>query len=121
MLDIITRFVQPVIQIKRDEWRKAIPMFFYSAFTISTLYILKPIRSSTFLTSHGSENLRYAYLGEGAFLVFFTFAYIYLSGWFKRKRTFFSMATLFFISNVLGFWFLFHTHTAGWVSFLFYI
>lgn len=121
MLDFITRFVQPVIQIKRDEWRKAIPMFLYFAFTISTLYILKPIRSSTFLTSHGSENLRYAYIGEGAFLIFFTFAYIHLSSWFKRKRTFFSAATLFFISNVIGFWFLFHFRMAGWVPFLFYI
>ena len=121
MLDIITRFVQPIIQIKRDEWRKAIPMFLYFSFTIATLYILKPIRSSTFLTSHGSENLRYAYIGEGAFLIFFTFAYIHLSGWFKRKRTFFSAATLFFISNVIGFWYLFHYHMAGWVPFLFYI
>ncbi len=121
MLDIITRLIQPVVQIKRDEWRKAIPMFLYFSFTIATLYILKPIRSSTFLTSHGAENLRYAYIGEGAFLIFFTFAYIHLSGWFKRKRTLFSAATLFFISNVLVFWFLFHFHMAGWVSFLFYI
>ena len=75
MLETITRLVQPIVRIKQDEWRKATLMFLCFAFSIATLYILKPIRSSLFLTAHGAENLRYAYVGEGLFLIFITFAY----------------------------------------------
>ena len=79
MLDFVTRLVQPIIHIKREEWRKALLMFFYFAFTIATLYILKPIRDSIFITAYGAKSLRYAYLGEGIFLILVTFSFISLS------------------------------------------
>jgi len=49
MIDWITRVIQPIVPIKREEWTKSILMFFYFFFTITTLYILKPIRNSIFL------------------------------------------------------------------------
>ncbi|MBI4394772.1 MAG: MFS transporter [Candidatus Omnitrophica bacterium] len=120
MLDIITRFVQPIVRIKREEWRKAILMFFYFAFTIATLYILKPVRSSLFLTTHGAENLRYAYVGEGLFLILITFAYIKLSHRFTHKNLFFSLTTGFFVSNIFIFWALFKSGYLEWLSYIFY-
>src|SRR3989338_5623216 len=121
MLELITRFIQPVVKISREEWRKALLMFLYFAFTIATLYILKPVRSSLFLTAHGAEKLRYAYVGEGIFLFLITFGYIGLSHWLKRKDVLFSVSTGFFASNIFAFWFLFKTGYIEWLSFLFYI
>ncbi len=121
MLELITRFVQPVVRIKRGEWRKTILMFFYFAFTIATLYILKPVRSSLFLSTHGAENLRYAYVGEGLFLILITFLYVKLSKRIARKNILFSVVTAFFASNVLVFWVLFKLGLVEWLAYLFYI
>src|SRR3990167_4449513 len=98
MLETITRFVQPVVQIRREEWRKTILMFLYFAFTIATLYILKPVRSSLFLTFQGAEHLRYAYVGEGVFLIFITFGFIQLSKRVQKKNVLFFITTGFFIA-----------------------
>src|SRR3989338_2837129 len=120
MLETITRLVQPIVRIKQDEWRKATLMFLCFAFSIATLYILKPIRSSLFLTAHGAENLRYAYVGEGLFLIFITFAYSKLSRWLVHKNVLFSVATGFFVSNIVVFWFLFKAGYLEWLSYIFY-
>ena len=114
MLDALTRFIQPVVQIRRSEWRKAILMFLYFAFTISTLYILKPVRNSLFISTHGSENLRYAYVGEGFFLIVITFFYVNLARWFQAKNILFSVAIGFFISNL--FYFGSFLKSAGFIS-----
>ncbi|MBI4373096.1 MAG: MFS transporter, partial [Candidatus Omnitrophica bacterium] len=120
MLDIITRIVQPIVRIKREEWRKAILMFLYFAFAIATLYILKPVRSSLFLTTHGAGSLRYAYVGEGLFLILITFGYIRLSHSLVRKNVLFSVAIGFFASNIFIFWFLFKAGYLAWLSYIFY-
>ncbi|MBI4368516.1 MAG: MFS transporter [Candidatus Omnitrophica bacterium] len=120
MLELITRFIQPVVRIRREEWRKALLMFLYFAFTIATLYILKPVRSSLFLTVHGAESLRYAYVGEGIFLILITFAYVQLSRWLVRKNTLFSVTVGFFVLNILIFWALFKAGYLEWMSYLFY-
>lgn len=121
MLETIIRFIQSIIPIRRGEWRKSILMFFYFGVTISTLYILKPVRSSLFLTIHGSENLRYAYVGEGFFLILITFAYVQFSKLITKKNVLFSIATAFFASNIFFFWILFKTGLVKWFAYLFYV
>lgn len=121
MLEVVTRFVQPIVQIRRGEWRKSVLMFLYFAFTIATLYILKPVRSSLFLTTHGAEKLRYAYLGEGIFLILITFGYVTLSKWIKQKNILFSSATGFFASNIFVFWLLFKAGYVDRLAYFFYI
>ncbi|MBI4358489.1 MAG: hypothetical protein HY584_04245 [Candidatus Omnitrophica bacterium] len=120
MLDIITRLVQPIVKIKREEWRKTILMFLYFSFSLATLYIIKPVRSSLFLTTHGAESLRYAYIGEWLFLIFVTFAYVKAFRWFKNKNVLFSISTGFFTSNILIFWVLFKAGHLEWLAYLFY-
>ncbi|HLD56532.1 MAG TPA: hypothetical protein VJA00_02825 [Candidatus Omnitrophota bacterium] len=121
MLEFLTRSVQPIIPIRREEWLKTILMFLYFFFTISTLYILKPIRSSMFLTTHGAENLRYAYVGEGLFLIFVTLAYVKLAKWIPRRNVLFSVATAFYVANILIFWFFFRLGYAKWLAYFFYV
>ena len=121
MLEIITRFIQPVIPIRRGEWRKSILMFLYFAFTLSVLYILKPVRSSFFLTAYGADSLRYAYVGEGVFLVLVTFFYIKFSKLVTKKNILLSVVTAFFAFNTLLFWFLFKAGFVKWLAYLFYV
>jgi ATP/ADP translocase len=121
MLDFLTRLVQPVVSIRREEWRKTFLMFLYFSFTVSTLYILKPVRNSLFLTAHGASYLRYAYVGEGLFLLFFTISYIALSKRIKQKNIFFSITTFFFITNILLFWGFFQAGFKSLLAYVFYI
>lgn len=121
MIEFVIRLLQPIVKIRREEWHKTILMFFCFSFTIATLYILKPVRSSLFLTIHGSENLRYAYVGEGVFLVFITSLYIKLSRWLKKKSTLFSVTIGFFIFTIVAFWALFKAGYVEWLSYFFYV
>ena len=121
MIELVIRLLQPIVKIRREEWHKTILMFFCFSFTIATLYILKPVRSSLFLTTHGSENLRYAYVGEGIFLVFITSLYIKLSRWLKKKSTLFSVTIGFFILTIIAFWALFKAGYVEWLAYFFYI
>jgi len=121
MVDFITRLIQPIVQIKREEWRKVILMFLYFALTIATLYILKPVRNSIFLAAHGAASLRYAYVGEGLFLILITFAYVGLSKLLTQRNVLFTVTTAFFLSNIIAFWWLFRAGHVEWLAYFFYI
>ncbi|OGW80532.1 MAG: hypothetical protein A3G33_09470 [Omnitrophica bacterium RIFCSPLOWO2_12_FULL_44_17] len=121
MIDWITRVIQPIVPIKREEWTKSILMFFYFFFTITTLYILKPIRNSIFLEEHGASSLRYAYMGEVVFLSVIAFFYAKIANCFKRKNILVSITISFFLVNSLIFWVIFKLGWAKWVAFFFYI
>ena len=111
-------FLNP-FDIRKGEWRKTLLMFAYFFLTMVTLYVLKPVRSSLFLEELGSGNLRFVYLGEGVLLFFATWAYVYLA---KRlpKKVFFPGVLFIFISNLLIFWWLFHSHVPA-LSAFFYV
>lgn len=121
MIELVIRLLQPIVKIRREEWHKTILMFLCFSFTIATLYILKPVRSSLFLTIHGSENLRYAYVGEGLFLILITSLYIKLSRWLKKKSTLFSVTIGFFICTIIAFWALFKAGYVAWLAYFFYV
>jgi AAA family ATP:ADP antiporter len=121
MVEAFTRLIQPIIPIRKGEWRKSILMFLYFGISISTLYVLKPVRNSLFLTTYGAENLRYAYVGEGIFLLLITFAYIQFSKLIARKNILFSLATAFFAANIFLFWFLFKLGLVRWLAYVFYV
>ena len=119
--DSLTKFFQPIVDIRRGEWFKAGLMFLYSFFIFATLYILKPVRSSLYLDTHGAENLWLGYILEGALLFFVTWIYVKFARKFKNKSNFFTFTTLFLISNILGFWIFFKLHLKlSWFVLLFY-
>lgn len=111
-------FLNPV-DIRKGEGTKTLLMFLYSFITIAVLYILKPVRSALFLEELGSENLRYVYLGEGLFLLVVTWVYVQLAKRFPKKFLFIG-ALLFFVTNLILFWWLFRAR-APYLSAFFYI
>lgn len=114
---LVWGFLNP-FDIRKGEGRKTFLMFIYFFLTMTTLYVLKPVRSSLFLEELGSQNLRYVYLGEGLFLLFVTWAYVQLAKRLPKKR-FFAGVLLFFVSNLLIFWWLFHLHTPYLTAFFY--
>lgn len=115
----LAAFLRPVAEIRPGERFKTAVMFFYFFLTISLIYILKPVRGALFLAELGAKNLRYVYLGEGLFLIFVAAAYVYLARKLPRKL-FFTLTLLFFASNLVLFWFLFHLKVP-YLSAYFYI
>ena len=121
MLDFLTGLVQPIISIRREEWRKTVLMFLYFFFAVAALNILKSVRDGLFITEQGAKMLRYAYVGEGLFLILFTFSYVNLSWWITRKNILFSVATAFFVINIIAFWFVFRLGYTKWFVYLYWV
>ena len=115
----ITHWSRSLVEIRPEERVRAGAMFFYFFFTLSLIYILKPVRNALFLGELGARNLRYVYMGEGLFLIFVVAAYIYLSKKIPRK-IFFSGILFFFASHLVTFWFLFQWKVP-YLSAIFYI
>jgi len=91
--------------IRPGERAKTVFMSGYFFLTIALVYILKPIRNSLFLEEMGAENLRYAYIAEGFFLVLVVAAYIQLTRLIPKK-VFFPAILVFFAANLGVFWLL---------------
>lgn len=98
--------LKSIFDIRAGERTKTLFMSGYFFLTIALVYILKPIRSSLFIEHLGAENLRYAYMAEGLFLVFVVACYIQISRMLPKK-VFFPAILGFFASNLVLFWFLF--------------
>ncbi len=105
MLNLITRLVQPIIKIRREEWGKTLLMFVYFFITITCLYILKPIRSAIFLEKSGFENLPYVWFITILVLMGVVSVYVRFTNK-KRKNRLLIGTVLFFISNIFAFWWL---------------
>lgn len=108
-----------IFDVRPGEKAKTLFMAAYFFLTIALVYILKPIRTSLFLEEHGSDNLRFAYMAEGIFLIFVVWAYIQLSRLIPKKM-FFPAILFFFTTNLGLFWFLLKINVPG-VSGFFYV
>jgi len=94
-----------IFDIRPGERAKTFFMSGYFFLTIALVYILKPIRNSLFLEEMGAENLRYAYIAEGLFLVVVVAIYIQLTRMIPKK-VFFPAILGFFAANLGIFWLL---------------
>ncbi len=108
-----------IFDVRPGEKAKTLFMAGYFFLTIALVYILKPIRTSLFLEDHGADNLRYAYMAEGVFLILVVWAYIQLSRLIPKKL-FFPAILFFFTLNLGIFWFLIKTNVP-YVSGFFYV
>ena len=95
----LANWLRPLIEIRPEERMKTLLMFIYFLSIIALIYILKPVRSSLFLDELGAQYLRFAYMGEGLFLIVMTTLYIQFA---KRvsKKIFYWGTLIFFISNL---------------------
>ncbi len=93
--------------IKSGEFLTAFSLFCYLFLIIASYVISKTVRDALFLTEFGALNLPYVYVGIAIFVSFFVAVYLRLGRW-LRPRVLVCWTLLFFLSNVVLFWWLVH-------------
>lgn len=108
-----------VLNIRAGELRRVGSMFALLGLIITTSYILKPVRSSLFLSEFGAERLPYVYMLVAVVLGIVAAAF---ARWAPRANLtrLFTGAAYFFAANLLVFWL---ATTSGWggTGFVFYV
>ena len=116
---LLLRIIAKVIDIRPGEFHRAAAMFSLLGLIIATSYILKPVRSSIFLTEFGADRLPYVYILVGIILGLVASIFSRIVARFALSRVFTGTA-LFFATNLVLFWW---ALGSGWpyVSYLFYV
>jgi ATP:ADP antiporter, AAA family len=92
--------------IKRGEFMKALCFFFYLLLIIASYVISKTVRDSLFLSKFGAVKLPYMYIGIAILVSLFVAVYLRIARR-VQQHILLSLTLLFFISNVVFFWWLF--------------
>ncbi|HOE68904.1 MAG TPA: Npt1/Npt2 family nucleotide transporter [Candidatus Omnitrophota bacterium] len=116
---VFSRLVGPFAEVHPGERTKTFLMFCYFLLTISTIYILKPVRSSLFLSEFSADKLRYVNIGEGLFLIAVVWLYSLAARRLSHK-VLYPAVLGFLIGTLLLFWF-FARRNLPYVSAAFYI
>jgi AAA family ATP:ADP antiporter len=113
------RILGDVVGLRPGEFRRTATMFSLLGLIIATSYILKPVRSSIFLTEFGADRLPYVYILIGGVLGFVATGFSRIVARFSLNRVF-TGAALFFALNLLLFWW---ALGQGWryTSYVFYV
>jgi len=111
--------VERVLRARPGESRRVAGMSLLIALIIATNYILKPVRSSLFLSDLGAQQLPYVYLLSALILGPAAAALSRLAGRYPVDRLLIGTA-IFFAASLLAFWLAVETGIPR-VSFLFYI
>ncbi|MFQ5792345.1 MAG: NTP/NDP exchange transporter, partial [Acidobacteriota bacterium] len=108
-----------LVGLRPGESRRVGSMFGLLGLIIATSYILKPLRSSLFLSQFGAHQLPYVYMLVALVLGFVTAGFAWVVSRFNLKRVFIGGALL-FASNLVLFWW---ALDAGWpyTGFVFYV
>lgn len=108
-----------LVEIRPGEGRVAWLMFVYLFLVIATFAVVKPVRSSLFLQKFGARNLPYIYLATAVLAALVAWIHSRLLDRFNIV-TVQVLTHLFFISNLVLFWFAFREETA-WLSAAFFL
>lgn len=111
--------LNPFVRIKKEEWPKTLLMSLYFFLTITSYYILKPIRDSVFIDKYGAENLPYVWLLTIVVLSFIVSIYVKVAD-LVQKNILMSSTVIFFVSNLVGFWWLSHSENR-WIAVVFFV
>ena len=119
VVGFFSAIVKPFADVRPEERRKIFLMFFYFLLTISTIYILKPVRSALFLSEFSAEKLRFVNIGEGIFLIFVVLIYAFFAKRLSHK-VLYPATLVFLITNLAAFWY-FSKKDIPAISAVFYI
>ena len=108
-----------LVDIKPGEIPTALLMFFYFFLITCSVYIIKPVKISNFLESLNAERLPFAYLITAILIGFVVSLNTKLLHAMKRN-VYISLSLVFFISNIVLFWFFFHWEW-NWLSMLYWV
>jgi AAA family ATP:ADP antiporter len=108
-----------LVDVRPGEARRVAAMFSLLGLIIATSYILKPVRSSLFLSQFGSERLPYVYILVALVLGVVAFAF---ARWAPQANLpgVFAGSAYFFAANLVLFWAA-TTSGAPWTGFVFYV
>jgi len=115
----IRQIIAPVVRVRRGEWSKTLLMFVYFFLTITSYYILKPVRDSLFLDEYGAKNLPYVWLITIVILTGVVSVYVKFVDY-LQKNILLSSTVIFFVANLVGFWWLSH-YDFRWIAGVFFI
>lgn len=115
----VRSILNPIVRIKKEEWPKTLLMFLYFFLTITSYYILKPVRDSVFIDTYGAENLPYVWLITIVVLTAVVYVYVKFAD-ILPKNILLSSTVIFFVSNLMVFWWLSHL-PHRWVAAVFFV
>lgn len=119
MAKLLRRVFSPILSVRSHEWPKTILMFLYFFLTITSYYILKPVRDSLFLAEYGAKNLPYAWLITIVCLTIVVSLYVKVVDYLE-KNVLISATVAFFISNLILFWWGAH-NPSRWLAMVFFV
>lgn len=108
-----------LVPIKRDEINQVALLFAYYFLIIASHIIVKSIRDALFIHRVGASKLPYVYIGIALIAGIVVQGYSRLARLTTRNRMIIG-SNLFFVSNILVFWWLFR-YDWGWLSYALYI
>lgn len=115
------KLLKNLLNIREGEGNKTFLMFAYIFLIIASLVIMKPIRTSLFLTRYGIEQLPYVFVLVAPAALIFIRLY---SNFANKVRLYFLIFNthLVFISLLIIFWILLYTNVeAGWLLYAFFV
>ena len=114
----IHRLLSRVVDLRPPETKSTLLLFIYFFLITSSGYIVISAKISLFIEEQGIERLPYAYLLTALLIGFFVTLNTKLLRSIKRQ-VYISISLIFFISNLLLFWWLFR-QDLGWVTMVFW-
>ena len=118
-MEILYRLLAKAVDVAPGERRRVGGMFALLGLVITTSYILKPVRSSLFLSQFGSERLPYVYMLVAVVLGVVAALFARWAPLVNQARLFEGAAYV-FASNLVVFWVLI-VFEWRWVGFAFYV
>ena len=109
-----------MVDIRQDEFRQTSLMFAYNFLIYGAHTIVKTIQKSQFIHQAGADKLPYVYIGIALVAGMAMQGYRGLSRTARRDRSIIGI-NLFFISNIVIFWWLLRQYEQLWLSYVFYI
>ncbi|MFC1717812.1 Npt1/Npt2 family nucleotide transporter [Candidatus Poribacteria bacterium] len=112
--------VKSLVDIRQDEFRQTLLMFAYNFLIFGAHTIVKTVQKALFLNQAGADKLPYVYIGialvaGGVMQVYRGFAKS------TRRNRSIVWINLFFVSNMMVFWWLFGQYEQPWLSYVLYI
>lgn len=111
--------IRSLVDIKRDEISQTSLMFAYNFLIIASHIIVKSLRDALFIHQVGADKLPYVYIGIAIVAGIVMQGYARLARAVRRKQLIIGI-NLFFIVNVMIFWWLFQYEWL-WLSYALYI
>jgi ATP:ADP antiporter, AAA family len=108
-----------LLEIRREEWKRVILMFFYFYLTIASYYILKTVRNAYFVDRLGADDLPWVKI----VIAFLTWIFVFYYSKVANKtilRNLINGSLLFLVLNLFFFWYMFD-YKFAWLPFTFFI